>query len=265
MEQFLKEIILEAGQMTLDFRARLDKLAVRRKMDKDLVSEADVAVEDFLVSRIQKRYPDHAIFGEESGQHTGGQYRWIIDPIDGTTSFVHGQPYYSISIALEQAQNTILAAVNAPALGELYTARLGHGAFVNGSPIHVSPRSRLSDSVMATGFACIRRHSGFTNLPIFNRMTPILRDVRRYGSAAVDLCYTACGRLEGFWEMDLKIYDVAAGALILHEAGGRCTDFSGGSARLYNEVLGTNGHIHTEAMGVIAGVIEGIDKKNKAP
>ncbi|MBN1127185.1 MAG: inositol monophosphatase [Sedimentisphaerales bacterium] len=263
MEQFLKEIILEAGQMTLDFRVRLGELNVKHKMDKDLVSEADVAVENFLVGLIQKRYPDHAIFGEESGQHTGGEYRWIIDPIDGTTSFVHGQPYYSISIALEQAGKTILAAVNAPALGELFTARLGYGAYLNGSPIHVSSRTQLSDSVMATGFACIRGHSSFTNLPIFNQLVPILRDVRRYGSAAVDLCYTACGRMEGFWELNLKIYDVAAGALILHEAGGRFSDFSGGTGQLSHEVLGTNGHIHEQVMDVIVRALKDIDHKSQ--
>lgn len=254
MRQFLKEIIAEAGRMTLAYRRQGTELAVDHKLQKDLVSEADVAVEKFLVAQIQKRYPDHAILGEEGGERAGTQTRWLIDPIDGTTSFVHGQPYYSVSIAVEQAGQTVLAGVYAPALGEMFMAERGRGATLNGEPIHVSGRKHLADSVLATGFACIRRNSAYTNVPFFTRLLPLIRDVRRYGSAAVDLGYVACGRLEGFWELDLNPYDVAAGFLILEEAGGRSSDFSGGQQRRYKQVLATNGHIHEQVLTLFAEI-----------
>lgn len=252
MKDFLREIISRAGEMSLEYRGRLKTLEVSRKSRNDLVSEADVAIEKFIVEQIRQAYPRHAIDGEESGVAQGGEYRWIIDPIDGTTSFVHGQPYYSISIAVEKAGQYVLAAVNAPAMGELYEARAGDGATLNGSPIRVSATADLADSVMATGFACVRFDQVHNNLPYFNGLVPRLRDVRRYGSAALDLCYTACGRLEGFWELHLKIYDVAAGFLILSEAGGRWSDFSGRREGVCEEVLATNGLIHEQVMALFA-------------
>jgi len=253
-KSFLKDIIIQAGKMSLDYRRRLPSLEITRKSENDLVSEADLAIEKFLVEKIKKRYADHAIHGEEGGDISGGDYRWIIDPIDGTTSFIHGQPYYSISIAVEKKGQVILAAVNAPVLGELYEAQKGAGAFLNGRPIHVSGAKTLNDSVMATGFACIRFAQKINNLPFFNELICRLRDVRRYGSAAIDLCYTACGRLEGFWELNLQVHDVAAGFLILAEAGGRYSDFSGDQDNLYAEVLGTNGLIHDEVCKLFSSV-----------
>lgn len=240
--------------MSLDYRCRLGTLEVSRKSRNDLVSEADVVIEKFLVEQIRRAYPSHAVHGEEGGDVAGDEYRWIIDPIDGTTSFVHGQPYYSISIAVEKAGEFVLAAVNAPAMGELYEAQAGGGARLNGEPIRVSATAQLSDSVMATGFACLRFDWVRNNLAYFNAIVPRLRDVRRYGSAALDLCYAACGRLEGFWELYLKIHDVAAGFLILSEAGGRWGDFAGGRDRLYEEVLATNGLIHEQVMRLFASV-----------
>ena len=243
--------------MSLEYRGRLKTLEVSHKSRNDLVSEADVAVERYIVEQIRGAYPEHAIDGEEGvdgGKTGGGEYRWIIDPIDGTTSFVHGQPYYSISIAVEKGGEYVLAAVNAPAMGELYEAQAGGGARVNGEPIRVSSTARIADSVMATGFACVRFDQARNNLAYFSAMVQRLRDVRRYGSAALDLCYTACGRLEGFWELHLKIYDVAAGFLILSEAGGRWGDFSGRKEGVCEEVLATNGAIHEEVMNLLASV-----------
>ena len=254
LKRFLRDIIAEAGRISLAYRARLDGLVVHHKLEKDLVTEADVAVEQFLVDAIRKRYPDHAILGEEGGEQQGVAFRWVIDPIDGTTSFIHGHPFYSVSIAVEHDGRTILAAVNAPVLDELFEAQMGSGATLNGKPVRVSRRSSLADSVLATGFACIRRGSAETNLPYFNRLLPAIRDVRRHGSAAVDLGYVACGRLEGFWELDLKIYDVAAGFLILTEAGGRYSDFGGGTANLYDQILATNGLIHEQVMDIFGQV-----------
>lgn len=251
MKRFLKDIITEAGNITLEHKARLSEVQVNRKSLKDLVTEADVAVEQYLISRIKDSYPDHSILGEESGAHSGNEYRWIIDPIDGTTSFVHDQPFYSISIALEKAGQLILAAVNAPVLGELFMGELAQGATLNGKPIHVSDRDKLSDSVLGTGFACVREDLPHNNLPYFNRLAPIIRGVRRYGSAAVDLSYVAAGKLDGFWELNLKIYDIAAGMLIVKEAGGTITDFSGQTNKLPAEVVATNRHIHSEMTGIL--------------
>ena len=142
MRQFLHEIITEAGHVSVNFRKKLSTLTVNRKQEKDLVTEADVAVENYLVGRIKHQFPTHAILGEESGEHQGTEYRWIIDPIDGTTSFLHGQPFYSISVAVERNGELIMGAVNAPILNELYEAEHQQGAFLNGSRIGVSQRNK---------------------------------------------------------------------------------------------------------------------------
>lgn len=254
MREFLEAIITRAGQIALEHKARLADVRVDRKSSKDLVTEADVAVERYLVEQIRQRFPDHAIVGEETGTHAGGAFRWIIDPIDGTTSFVHDQPFFSNSVALEKDGQLILAAVNAPALGELFIAEKGAGAALNGKPIRVSNADQLIDCVLGTGFACLRANLAHNNLPYFNRIAPIVRGVRRFGSAAVDLCYVACGRLDGFWELNLQLYDVAAGRLILTEAGGTFTDFAGKTENLLRENLATNGRIHNELSAMLMEV-----------
>lgn len=254
MENFLKDIIIEAGKITLAYRDKFKDLKVNRKSPKDLVTEADVAAEKYIVAKIKEAYPKHSIFGEESGQHTGNEYRWIIDPIDGTTSFVHHQPFYAVSIALEKAGELILAAVNAPALGELFQAQKGKGATLNSQQIQVSKSQSLSESVLATGFACLRSNLAHNNLPYFNKIAPIVRDVRRFGSAAIDLCYVAAGRTDGFWELNLQIYDIAAGMLILNEAGGKVTDFSDQPIKDSFEIVATNSLIHKELTTILSKV-----------
>ncbi|MHC4552044.1 MAG: inositol monophosphatase family protein [Planctomycetota bacterium] len=251
MYEFLKQISLEAGNIALAHKARLADVRITRKSAKDLVTEADVAVENYLVEQIKQTYPDHAIVGEETGTHAGTAYRWIIDPIDGTTSFVHDQPFFAISIGLEKDGELHMAAVNAPVLGELFMAERGKGATLNGKPIGVSQRDILSDCVLGTGFACVRSDLEHNNLPYFNAVLPQIRGIRRYGSAAIDLCYTACGRMEGFWELNLKIYDIAAGMLICTEAGGTVTDFSGKTDNLPHEVLATNTKIHNQLSEIL--------------
>lgn len=252
MKEFLHDTIIKAGAMTLEYRSRLSSVKVTRKSPKDLVTEADVAVENFIVSQIEKHFPDHSILGEESGLHEGNEYRWVIDPIDGTTSFVHEQPFYSVSIALEKDGQTILGAVNAPVLCELFEAEKGSGAYLNDKPIHVSSESQMINSVLATGFACVRSDLVNDNVPYFNNVVRQVTGIRRYGSAAVDLAYVACGRLEGFWELNLNIYDVAAGMLILEEAGGMTTDFSNGDADLYDQIVATNVLIHEQLLSLLA-------------
>jgi myo-inositol-1(or 4)-monophosphatase len=252
MKDFLHDIILRAGQMTLEFRHKVGGLAVDRKSKRDLVTEADRAVEEYLVGQILRKYPSHGIFGEETGRRGGDDFCWVIDPIDGTTSYIHGQPFYSVSIGVQQNGRTIVAAVYAPALGEIFEAAAGKGATLNGEPIRVSKESCLEDSLLATGFACMRDNHAYNNLPFMQQILPQIRDIRRTGSAAVDLSYVACGRLEGFWELNLKPYDIAAGELIVAEAGGRVTDFAGGAAGLPGEIIATNGHIHDAMIAILS-------------
>ena len=253
MKAFLQTIITRAGEISLEHKARLHEVQITRKGTvKDLVTEADVAVEKFLVEQIKQAYPDHGICGEESGTHAGRRYRWIIDPIDGTTSFIHGLPFYSISIAVECEGQTELAAVYAPVLGELFMAERGRGATLNDTPIRVSEQDTLPDCLCTTGFACLRANLERNNLPAVATIAPKLRGLRILGSAALDLCYVACGRTDGSWELNLNIYDIAAGMLICTEAGGTVTDFSGtGIDNLPAEILATNGKIHSELAAVM--------------
>ncbi len=243
-------ISIQAGKIAMDYKARLSTVQVDRKSEKEIVTEADVAVEKYLVEQIKQTYPYHSILGEESGTHAGNEYRWVIDPIDGTTSFVHDQPFFSNSIALEKNSELVLAAVNIPVLGELFMAERSKGATLNEKPIHASDRNALSECVLATDFGYKPHH----NLSYFNKIVPIIRGVRQYGSSAINLAYVACGRMDGYWELNLKIYDMAAGMLILQEAGGTVTDFAGKPNNIPVETLGTNGHIHTELSDILMGI-----------
>jgi myo-inositol-1(or 4)-monophosphatase len=241
MLSFLKDIITRAGDICVAEQGRLKPGDLEFKSRKDLVTATDRQVETFIVQQISSRFPDHGILGEETGRHqTRSDYLWIVDPIDGTTSFFHGQPYYAVSIALEKAGEIIMGAVCAPALGQLFHACKGQGAFMNDHPVRVSDTIILADAVMATGFACLRDGLENNNLVHFNRIVPQLRDIRRCGSAALDLCYVACGKLDGFWELHLNIYDVAAGILLVTEAGGVISDFSGGPFFPENGIVAAN-------------------------
>jgi len=256
----LHDIIVEAGKISLEYQSRLSELSVEYKTKDELVSEADRAVEKFLRTEINHRYPKHGILGEEQAEKAGDQYRWVIDPIDGTTSFVNGQPFYGISIGLEKSGETILAAVNLPAMDELFEAQKGRGAYCNGKGISVSRRSDLSKCVLVSGFAALR--GGLSN-KVLNNFCAVMRriwSVRVLGSAAMDLCYVACGRMDGFWELGLKPYDVAAGLLIVAEAQGRYSDYSGRTDNIPHEVIATNGLIHDEMIRILAE-----DKANQRP
>jgi len=225
---FLKDLIKQAGDICLFEQKNLKPSDVDFKNKKDLVTLTDKKVEEFIIKSIREKYPLHDVFGEETGKtHFSSDYLWIIDPIDGTTSFFHQQPFYSISIAVQYLGKTIMGAVYAPCLDELFYADKDKGAFLNDRFICVSKTDRLINSVMATGFACLRENLPVNNLSYFNKIVPKLRDIRRYGSAAIDLCYVACGRLDGFWEMNLNVYDIAAGVFIVEQAGGLICDFKG--------------------------------------
>ena len=229
MLEFINELAILAGEESLKYFGRIaDEDIEGKATSKDLVSIADKAIENLIVARITERFPEHDIFGEETG-HAGkkSEYCWIIDPIDGTQSFVKFHPYYSISIALYKDGKGYAGAVNAPALGRLFTACKGAGAFMNGKAIHVSNCRTLEEAACATGFARLRENKVEPVLEKFDRILPQLRDIKRCGSAALDLAMTAAGVFDGYWEEGLQLYDVAAGAIIAEEAGARVCDFNG--------------------------------------
>jgi myo-inositol-1(or 4)-monophosphatase len=249
---FLKNIILEAGKMALAYQGKLADLSVERKSTTQLVTEADQAIEKFLVAEIKKRYPEHALFGEETGEHEGRQYRWLIDPIDGTTSFIHGQPFFSVSIGVEKEGQSVLGAVYLPAFSELFEAEKNHGAFCDGRKIQVSSRSDLAESIIATSLGCRGYTPENDNLKNFLAAKDQLRGIRILGSAAMHLCYVAAGCLDGYWQINIQPYDVAAGRLLVAEAGGRCSDFSGNTQNFYREFVATNGKIHHDLITILA-------------
>ena len=236
----LKEIILNAGDLALRYFARLTTLEVSYKNPRDLVSEADLAIEKYLIDRLRKVGIDAGFYGEETGQNANQSTRWIIDPIDGTHSFLRGQAFWSISVALEIKGILCLGAVYAPKLGDLYLAEKNQGATKNGKPIHVSSIAQLSEAMVSTGFACLRAGLSENNLTRFNQVALQTLGQRRFGSAALDLCLVADAQVDIFWEMELNLYDIAAGALILLEAGGALLNFKGQPGIFPKEVLATN-------------------------
>ncbi|MBU3914716.1 inositol monophosphatase, partial [bacterium] len=209
---------------------------------------ADIEVENFLRKELFDLYPNYGFWGEESGKVESGEGRWIVDPIDGTHSFFRGQYFWSISVALEIAGKIQLGAVYAPALGDLYLAEKGKGAWKNGDRVKVSEVDVLTDSMVCTGFACLRSSLEDNNLERFCRIALKTRDQRRFGSAALDLCMVADGQLDAFWEQHLNLYDVAAGTLIALEAGGTVCNFKGISGLDPEEILVTNGKILDEML-----------------
>lgn len=218
----------------------------------DLVTEYDRAAEELIIQTIRARFPEHGLLGEEgSSWRTDAEYRWLIDPLDGTTNFAHGYPIFAVSIALAHGEELLLGAVYNPILDELFFAERGRGATLNGKPIRVSRIDKLGQALLATGFPYDPERIG-SNLRLFERFIYRAQAIRRDGSAALNLCYVACGRFDGFWELDLKPWDIAAGALIVREAGGKVTAFSGGELDLYgNEVLASNGLLHEELLAVL--------------
>jgi myo-inositol-1(or 4)-monophosphatase len=213
----------------------------------------DLFSEKFIVAEISKQYPDHSILAEEKARHEGDSpYRWVIDPLDGTTNYAHGYPIFAVSIGLEKDAEIILGVVYDPSRDELFVGEKGKGARLNGRRIRVSPVRRLSRSLLATGFPYDIRDSSLNNFDHFRNFALRVHAVRRAGSAALDLCYVASGRFDGFWEMKLGPWDMAAGSLIVREAGGKVTNFRGQPIHLDGEqVLASNGKIHREMIEVL--------------
>lgn len=229
------------------------ELKITKKGEFNLVTEIDKSSEKAIVGLILKHFPDHSILAEESHPVAGSECRWIIDPIDGTTNFAHGFPVFSVSIGFERSGRLEMGGVLDPTRDELFFAERGKGAFLNGKRIRVSKAKTLSDSLVVTGFPYDRKKNPNDYLGMLRAFLTKVQCIRRTGSAAMDLCYVACGRFDGYYEMKLNPWDKAAGMMIVEEAGGKLTDFSGNSMTLLGlQNLATNGLIHQEMLKALA-------------
>ena len=243
---FAKKLIEKASKVIQKNYKKASKISYKKGLF-NLVTDLDKKVEKLIVKEIKKQFPNHSIVGEESGLHKNDPtYQWFIDPIDGTTNFAHRYPCFCISIALVKNGVIEFGLVKNPETNDLYSAIKNKGAKLNGKKIKVSNAKRLKDSLLATGFSYRRSRSiKKNNLNNFCKLTLITHGVRRDGSAAMDLCYVASGKLDGFWELNLSPWDVAAGVLILKEAGGKITRFKGKEYNIYaKEIVATNGKLH---------------------
>ena len=254
LEPFKRTAIEAAHRSAKILRSRFGNISrIRKKADAEIVTEADTESENAIISTIQAQYPDHAILGEECGLIKGAsEYKWIIDPLDGTVNFAHQVPIFSISIALAVQDTIVLGIILDPVNDELFAAVSGQGAKLNGDPIQVSAPATISESLLVTGFPYNVEEIFETVMVRYSRCLKASQAIRRLGSAALDLCYVACGRFEGFWEQNLKPWDTAAGALMVVEAGGKVTTFSDQPYEVkHAEILATNGLIHQEMLGLL--------------
>jgi myo-inositol-1(or 4)-monophosphatase len=250
---FAIQIAREAGGVLIE---RLGRAQRSSKGDSDLVTEADLAAERLIIDRINSHYPRHAILAEESGaseEIAAGKsdWKWIIDPLDGTTNYAHGYPCFCVSIAVERAGAIEIGVVYDPSRDEMFAAERGQGATLNDRPIRVSTVDDLNNAMLCTGFPYnVRERPNFAR--DFVNFTMTAQAVRRDGSAALDLAYLACGRFDGFWEDGLNAWDVAAGVLLIEEAGGRVTDYRGDPLNIYTpKVVATNGRVHDAMMRIL--------------
>lgn len=247
-----------AGDIIARSAEHVDGLTVTSKSHNDFVSEVDRRAEQEIINIIHKAYPHHAIMAEESGEHQAGSdtYQWIIDPLDGTTNFLHGFPQYAVSIALMVKGQLDQAVVYDPVSQDLYTASRGGGAQLNNRRIRVARRTELEGTLIGTGFPFRRPDLLDPYLDTFRAMAPKVADIRRAGSAALDLAYVAAGRLDGFWEFGLSPWDMAAGALLIQEAGGTVGDFGGGQNYLASgNIVGGNLKVYDAILKTIQPVL----------
>ena len=259
------EIAREAGSRLREFLAQ--GVETEYKGDVDLVTVADRTVEKLIRERLGEAFPKHGVYGEEGTRdRMDGEFRWYVDPLDGTTNFAHGFPQFCVSMGLEhrspgtppELDGTLVAAVlYDPMRDELYTAERGKGARLNGKPMRVSKIPELAEALLSTGFPSRKRHAS-PNVHFYHEFTLRSHGVRRAGSAALDLAYVACGRLEAFWEFNLNPWDTAAGILLVEEAGGRVTDFAGNPFKLDSrEILASNGLIQAELVALFDDMFAG--------
>jgi myo-inositol-1(or 4)-monophosphatase len=239
----MSEIAREAGALLMGYFDQ--HIKIEYKGEADLVTAADRKSEMLIRERIRSLWPNHDVLGEEEGlRDSGSDYRWYVDPLDGTTNFAHGFPVFCVSMALAYRKELLAGVCYDPTRNELFSAERGKGAHLNQVPIRVSRTAKLSESLLATGFPSHKRHHN-PNIYFYHQITLRSHGVRRAGSAALDLCSVASGRFDGFWEFNLNPWDTAAGVLIIAEAGGRVSDFSGRPFQLNSrETLASNGLIH---------------------
>ena len=259
MPSFLEtsmEIAREAGAILSHYFDQ--KVTYQLKGEFDLVTEADKASEALVVERLRSHFPTHSIMAEEGGgREAGSEYRWFVDPLDGTTNFFHGFPMFNVTLALERAGEMIAGCIYDPLRDEMFAAERGAGAWLNAKPIHVSKLPRLEEALVATGFPSRKRHQN-VNVHFFYQMSMLSQGARRAGSAALDLAYVACGRLDAYWEFGLKPWDMAAGTLLVAEAGGTVSDMHGRPLQISGpHVLADNTLVHAEVLELFGEVFEG--------
>ncbi|MBT3250333.1 MAG: inositol monophosphatase [Candidatus Marinimicrobia bacterium] len=249
---FAQQTAMEAGDMLLDYFGKITKYK-GKSAAHDFVTEADLTSEKFIIDKISTVFPDHSILSEESGfDLKGSDYCWVIDPLDGTTNFVHEVPVFAISIGLKYKNETVAAVVYNPGQGQSYTAALNEGARLNDHLIHPSNIKTLSESLLISGFPYLHDDKWELSFDLFKDFYSRSHGVRRFGAASLDFCYVASGLFEGFWEFNLKPWDVCAGNLILKEAGGYTSDWFGASMPDSGDrVLATNGKIQKEMENVL--------------
>jgi myo-inositol-1(or 4)-monophosphatase len=248
------EAAREAGRFLKESVGKVKTVEAKSGEVRNLVSEIDRGSEERIIRHIRARFPGHSILAEESGGNTDpAEYRWIIDPLDGTTNFLHGVPIYCVTIGVERRGEIVAGVIYDPNGEEEFTAERGNGAYLNGQRISVSRSSELINSLIVTGFPYdLAAHPHVADY--FVRFLNASRGLRRLGSAALDLAYVAAGRFDGYWETVLQPWDMAAGVLLVEEAGGRISDLSGKPASVYHrQVLASNGIIHEEMVRVLSG------------
>jgi myo-inositol-1(or 4)-monophosphatase len=247
---FAIELARAGGDVLKHYMTREKQIELKSRAN--LVTIADKESEALVIQRIKDRYPTHAILAEESGASGSGEGKWIIDPLDGTTNFAHQYPFFCVSVAFEQRGEVLCGAVYDPLRDEMFSGARGIGSFVNGQQIRVSDTPKLGSALIMTGFPYSVREKIRLAMSQFEAFIIESQAVRRGGSAALDLCYVAIGRCDGFWELDLHPWDTAAGQVILEEAGGQVTDFKGNSYTPYmKQILASNGKIHREMSSVL--------------
>jgi myo-inositol-1(or 4)-monophosphatase len=251
------DIAREAGALLANYFER--RVAFELKGDFDLVTEADRASEKLVVERLRSHFPSHSIVAEEGGGHEGSSdYRWFVDPLDGTTNFAHSFPMFNVTLGLERAGEMIAGVIYDPVSQELFAAEQGAGSYLNHRRIRVSQCKRLEESLASTGFPSRKRHLNI-NIHFYHQMAMASHGVRRTGSAALDLAYVACGRLDAFWEFGLMPWDMAAGSLMVREAGGAVSDMRGGphSVSSSRDLLADNTTIHDQVLALFDEVFQG--------
>jgi myo-inositol-1(or 4)-monophosphatase len=254
----MSAIAREAGALLMEFYRQ--RVKIEYKGEADLVTAADRASEKLILERIRARWPDHDVVGEEGARiETGADYRWYIDPLDGTTNFAHGFPVFCVSLGLTYRGKRHAGVLYDPTRNELFTAETDQGAFLNGEKIEVSRTPRLAESLVATGFPSHKRHKN-PNIHFYHVITLRSHGVRRAGSAALDLACVACGRFDGFWEFNLNAWDTSAGILIVEEAGGKVTGMNGEAVEVTDRnVIASNGLIHDELLRTFEQIVSGRD------